>query len=314
MSHAHRYRVLRDEWALVLASALLASSLLLGPIALPGAVHTWQVSFDVSQSMDVEDVDLDGRTVSRLTLARAAAAELVRALPCGSRVGWSAMVARRAMMLTTPIETCAHYDALLSTLSGVNGSLRWSQGSSIGKGLHQSLRGAQALDGPVALLLLSDGHEAPPLREGASGFPKRDADVQVRGLLGGVGGEVPVRIPKSDERGVPTGAWWSAEEVVQRSVPSPGTGAGEHLSRLDEAHLQRLATLAGLEYVRVDSPQAVVKAALRSRHAARGSRERDLRWIPVALALLLVAWRFAPFGGRAVPGAASTAPVRSALQ
>jgi len=300
MSPSRRQRVVRTEWPLLLVLALLVIALLLRPIALPGSVHTWQVTFDVSQSMDVEDVDLDGRTVSRLTLARAAAAELVRALPCGSRVGWSATVAQRTLMLTTPIETCRHYDALLSTLAGVDGSLRWAQGSSVGKGLHQSLRAAQALGDEVALLLLSDGQEAPPLRGDATGLPKQDPDVRVRGLLGGLGGEVPMRIPKSDERGEPTGTWWSAEEVVQRT--DAPTGSREHLSRLDEAHLRRLSTLAALGYARIDAPQDLVEAALRSRYAAMGSQRRDLRWVPVALALLVLAWRFAPFGGRGVPG------------
>jgi len=290
---------LRAEGSLVLAASLLVIALSMRPVVLPGPVHVWQVTFDISQSMDVEDVDLDGRTVSRLTLARAAAAALVRALPCGSRVGWSATVAQRTLMLTTPMETCGHYDALLSTLANIDGTLRWSQGSSVGKGLHQSLRAAAALEGEVALLLLTDGHEAPPLREGATGFPKPDADVRVRGLLGGIGSEVAMPIPKSDERGLPTGTFWTADEVVQRTEAGPASR--EQLSRLEEAHLQALSRLAELEYARVTSPDVLARAAVQARHAARGPRARDLRWIPLTLALLALAWRFAPFGGRRVP-------------
>ena len=283
----------RAAWPTLLAAVALAAAVALPRIDAPRPAPRYQVSFDVSQSMDVEDVVVDGAPASRLELARRAAAELLADLPCGSMLGWSAFVGQRVTTLVEPLETCAHYEALLSSLEAIDGRLRWENGSGVGKGLHQSLRAASDISARlgegVAVLMLSDGHEAPPLREGATGMPKNPAE-GVGGTVLGVGGDVPVRVPKSDPEGRRVG-WWSDEDVVQLPGAAAATSR-ESLSRLHGEHLESLAGLAGLGYARLEDPDALWP--LLRADAARARVPTDFSWAPALVALAALAWRFAP--------------------
>jgi mxaL protein len=103
---------------------------------------------------------------------------------------------------------------------------------------------------------------------------------------------VPVPIPKTGSNGEPAG-YWRADEVVQGSAMG-GALNHEHLSELRQDHLRSLAELMGVNYRRLNKPDALLTAMLDSRYAQQVPTETDLRWIPALLALLLLAWRFAP--------------------
>lgn len=295
-------------WPLALAAVLLLAALVLPPVDRPRSVHRYQVTFDISQSMNVADVELGGRMVTRLELAKAAWREQLGRLPCGSSVGWSVFAAQRAMTLVTPLDVCEHYDGLVAALDAIDGRMRWQNASSVGKGLHQSLRAARAIGDDVAVVLLSDGHEAPPLRAGASGIPKTDG-IDVGGVLIGVGGATPVPIPRTDEEGRTFG-FWTAEEVTQRP-DAPGGAGGEELSSLRVEHLESLARIAGLGYATLASPSSLGGALDGNSHAAREvAVPVDFSWIPATLALAALCWRFVP---RRVPVPAPISmPVRNA--
>ena len=255
-------------------------------------MHRYQVTFDISQSMNVADVTHEGRAVTRLELARALWREQLGRLPCGSEIGWSVFAAQRAMALVTPLEVCAHYDGLVAALDRIDGRMRWQNASSVGKGLHQSLRAAREIGDDVRVALVSDGHEAPPLRAGQSGIPKTDG-IDVGGVLLGVGGSTPAPIPRTDETGRAFGHW-TAEDVAQRPDVPAGTSR-EELSSLKAEHLRSLARIAGLSYATLDTSDAL-DAAL----GATGLPRRtvpvpvDFAWVPAALALALLALRFLP--------------------
>jgi mxaL protein len=63
---------------------------------------------------------------------------------------------------------------------------------------------------------------------------------------------------------------------------------------LREDHLRSLAKLVGANYLRLNTPDALKTAMLDRRFAQIQPADTDLRWIPALLALLLLAWRFAP--------------------
>ena len=141
----HLYRLLKlHNLPLLLAILLLLVSVLMSPFSIEQPVYDVQITFDISQSMNVEDVKIDHVSVSRLDLAKAAARELLVSLPCGSRVGWGVFTGRRSLTLLTPLDVCLHYAGLLSSLDRIDGSMRWVEASSVGKGLHQSMRAAQS--------------------------------------------------------------------------------------------------------------------------------------------------------------------------
>lgn len=276
---------------IIFALMLLLGSVLLPRFDLEREVYEIQVTFDISQSMNVRDVRLNHTELSRLALARAAAGSLLRSLPCGSRIGWSVFAGHRTITLMTPLDVCLHFDGLLAALEQIDGRMRWIEASSIGKGIHQSMRAAQSIGDEVAMVFITDGHEAPPLREGQRGMPLTDR-LNIDGLVVGVGGTTPVRIPKMDAMGRITG-YWQANEVIQRPNVAKHQ-SHEELSRLHEEYLIKLARLANLNYVTLDSEQALGDAIKKSRFLTIKSTGLELHWIPALLALLLLSWRFLP--------------------
>lgn len=281
----------RDGLLLLPALVLLLACVQMPSIRVDRPVYDFQVSFDISQSMNVEDVEIAGTVVSRLDLAKAAARGLLRGLPCGSRIGWSAFTGRRAFTLLTPLEVCRHHEDLLSALEQIDGRMRWFEGSKVGKGLHQGMHAALEIGEGTALIFITDGHEAPPLRPGQTGFPTVDP-LDVKGLLVGVGGKVAVRIPRTDSAGRQIGYWQSADVVQHAHLP---TGQGrEHLSRLYEEYLIKLAQHAKLAYLELNSAAAIADAVQIPEFAQPRAVPVDLRWVPALLALVLLCWRFQP--------------------
>ncbi|MBX2824332.1 MAG: VWA domain-containing protein [Gammaproteobacteria bacterium] len=281
------------EAALLLALAALILAIWLPQFVLPRPVHHYQVTFDISQSMNVSDVGTADNTLTRLELAKDAAQLLLRELPCGSRVGWSVFTGQRTIPLVVPLEICEHYGGLSSSLELIGGKMRWFNGSSVGKGLHHSIRAASAIGDHAAVIMISDGHEAPPLRPGQKGIPKNEG-LGIKGLLVGVGGDNAVPIPKTDEEGRQTG-FWQAHEVAQ--LPGvTGRPSQEELSRLKSEHMIQLSQLAGLEYIRLTQPEELHTAVKTLGIAQKAPAPVDLSWVPAGFALLFLCWRYLPVG------------------
>ena len=280
------------NWLLLAALLLLGLATWPPRVQLQRPVFEWQVSFDITQSMNVEDVELNHAAVSRLTLARAAMRDVLAALPCGSKVGWSVFADYRSLVILAPIEVCSHYEELLASLERIDARMRWANASNIGKGVTWAVRGARSIGPNTSFVFISDGQEAPPLRANDT-LPMVDITPgEVQGWLVGVGGDVPAPIPKTSSSGQPAG-YWQPQDVVQGSAIG-GTQNHEHLSELREDHLRTLAKLVGVNYLRLNTPDALKTAMLDRRFAQYQAADTDLRWIPALLALLLLAWRFAP--------------------
>ena len=277
------------------ALALLLLAVAMPPVTLPLQRSETVVVFDITQSMDVEDVQLDGAPASRLAFAREAARRALRELPCGSRVGWGAFTEYRTLLLLAPIEVCGNYNDLLATLGEIDGRMRWGNASEVAKGVFWALRAARELGPQTSVVFLTDGHEAPLF----SALPQFD-DVkagQVHGWLLGVGGSVPQPIPRTDAQGVRVG-YWRGEEVLQRRADDGQPRSHEHLSELREPHLRMLAGRTGLVYATLRDPAALAGLMRDPRLARPAPVPTDLHGVPAALALLLLALHFRPAAGR----------------
>jgi hypothetical protein len=123
--------LLRRHALLGAAALLLVAAVWMPPVVRARVVSSYIVTFDITQSMDTEDVALNGRPVSRLTFAKTAMQQALARLPCGSRVGWSVFTGTRSLLLFVPVEACAHYDALLSSLDEIGGHMLWADSSVI---------------------------------------------------------------------------------------------------------------------------------------------------------------------------------------
>lgn len=287
----------RGAGALACALAFLLLALFLPDLRLPRDIYEYVVVFDITQSMDVADAEIDGVPVSRLQLARESARLALRELPCGSRIGWGAFTEYRTLLLLTPVEVCANYHDLVASLEAIDGRMRWSNASEIGKGVYWAARAALDTQPTPDVIFISDGHEAPPLRPGAPPFIPEDLQRgQVRGWIVGTGSSVPQPIPKSDDQGRRVGYWRAGEVVQYATMDAEGRRirSNEHLSALHENHLQAIANRVGFEYIRLDEPALLVNAMLDRRFARRRPAEVDLSWLPLTVAIALLVWVFRP--------------------
>lgn len=282
--------MLNKNILILLSLVALVVCVFLKPIVMPRPIYNYQVTFDISQSMLVKD-HVDGENIiSRLDASKNAALDLLQSMPCGSSIGWSIFTRRRVVSLIAPVEVCDHYAALVSSLSNIDSGMRWANASGVGKGLHQSIRAADDLGDSTRIVFMTDGQEAPPLRSGDRGMPKTDR-FSVSGVIVGVGGLQPVRIPKTfDDNGQVT-AYWQASEVVQKPDAAAGT-SNEELSSRQDVHLSKLGRLAELDYLPMDSTDQLADAAMIETLSHEAMVPVDLRWIPASLALFFLCIRF----------------------
>lgn len=282
-------------WLLLPALLLLAFALAVPKLPVTRDAYDHVVIFDVSQSMNVEDYQLDGAPVSRLAFAKHAVAEALKNPRCDTRIGWGVFAGRKIVMLLAPVEVCRNYSALLAALDNIDGRMAFERSSEIQEGLFWTLLNVRDLKPTPSVIFMTDGHEAPPLPpQRVRGYDGQLGEV--RGWVVGVGNLDPRPIPKTDPDGKRIG-FWRATEVLQYGGAIDGT-SHEHLSELREDHLKLLAKTVGFGYTRLLSP-ASLDAAFHDRALAHPAKvETDLRWIPGGLALLLLVWRFRPDGLR----------------
>jgi mxaL protein len=253
------------------------------------------VVFDITQSMDVEDYEIGGAPASRLNYARDAVRRTLSELPCGTRIGWGAFAEYRSLLLLSPVEVCENYNDLLASLDNIDGRMRWANASEVGKGVYWAVRTAMDTEGKPDIVFISDGHEAPP-QDPTAGFTIPD-DVQpgpIRGWIVGAGGDTPLPIPRTDDDNRRVG-YWNAHEVIQLVSPDGQRIVGaEQLSALREPHLKAIAERVGLGYVRLTSANSIATAMRDMRLARRAAAPSDFSWLPLSMAVLVLAWRFRP--------------------
>ena len=282
-----------------LAFLFLLLATILPPINSLQTTYDYLVVFDITQSMNVEDYELNGAPVSRLTFAREAVRRNLRQLPCGSRVGWGIFTEYRTLILLAPIEVCANYNDLLASLERIDGRMRWGNASEISKGVFWALRGGRDIGGKPRVLFLTDGQEAPPVE--GEGLPVFD-DIkrgEITGWLIGVGGFAPRPIPRTDADGRPIG-FWHADEVVQRDAPAGSHGGApgrEQLSEVREPYLRQLGNQVGLNYLHLDNFESLRTAMLHPAFAQKRKAPTDFAWVAAAAALIALIMGFA----RALP-------------
>jgi mxaL protein len=289
----------KRHWMTVAALLLLIAAVAMPRVILPRQTFNYIVTFDITQSMDVEDAALNGAPVSRLVFAKAAMRDALSRLPCGSKIGWSVFTGQRTLLLLPAVEVCGNYDALLSSLDRIDWRMRWTNWSRIAEGgVYSAVRVAQDLHDGAAVVFITDGQEAPPILPSES--PARDINpARLQGWLIGVGGDQAAPIPRTRADGSRDG-YWQADDVIQ--VPrAPGAVARaeshEELSELHGPYLGAVAGQIGFDYRRLSNTAYLGDAMLDARFARKQAVPTDVRWCPALLALLLLVWRFAPAFG-----------------
>jgi mxaL protein len=271
-------------WLLPLAFALLLLAIANPVVQLDRPRFDYLFVLDITQSMNVVDVTLDGESASRLALAREAVRHTMRRLPCGSKAGLGMFTEHRTLMLFAPVEVCENVGAFDNTLATLDWRVAWVSRSEVAKAVYSGMRSVEQMGENIRLVFITDGHEAPPVPPEFN-VPLEQYAGKVGGVIAGVGGPVPVPIPVLSDEGELLG-YWRAEDVQQvdnytlgrrgdvenegadvtemRRLIAAGT---EHLSSLRENYLRTLAARAGLDYLTVDSPGALARTLRRTRYS-----------------------------------------------
>lgn len=303
----------RQAWPwLILSFLLLAVATTSSTFRISQVTYRYLFVVDITQSMNVSDMELESVATTRLEFAKVLVETAFLNLPCGSEAGLAIFSEYRTFVLFTPVEVCEHYRTMSNMLKQVSWRMAWAARSEIARGIQSAIDAANKSKLDTRLVFLTDGHEAPPvhrdIRPAFDALPR-----STTGIIGGVGGLLPSRIPHIDDNDNIIG-YWGPEEVMQIDVYSmgrPGTQQGEamagvnmadiarrialgqeHLSSLRENYLQELATRTGLDYVRVDSPSEFTASLRQDAYAGRRVIQADLGWIPATLAFFSLMYCF----------------------
>lgn len=268
-------------------------------------VYKLMAVVDITRSMNAEDYQLDGKSISRLEFVKRSLRELAASLPCQSKLGIGVFTERRSSILFEPIEVCAGYSELDKAIAALDWRMAWAADSRIASGLLNTLQLLSAKDTNV--LFMTDGQEAPPLnsryKTDFSGLKGK-----VNGLIIGAGGLQLVAIPKFDHKGQRIGVY-GPDDVPHRSSfgesdlnPEKIEGydarnapfgkqaavGNEHQSALQESYLQQLAAETGLDYHRLQTGELLLKAIQQAALGAVIEVNADIRWGYVLLVSVLL--------------------------
>jgi mxaL protein len=263
---------------------------------------------DISESMNVRDVNYPKPQADRLTLAKLAVRDGMASLPCGSRVAVGLFAGDESVVLFEPLEVCRHFPAIEQVVSGLDRRMRWIGDSWVTNVLTASI--IEAEKRRLNLVLITDGDE----------MPQRSAPIvtelaklrgKIKGLLLGVGGDALQPIPKLNQKDEIIGYWTREDAVLEGNHPNllPTVRAltkgeqapegmldevTEHVSSFNKVFMQALSQASGFELVRINTPVDAVNALKNSDYQKQALAERDARWIfsLVAAVLVAIGWFF----------------------
>lgn len=306
---------------LLLSACLFLLAALADPyLTVPRRTYDFLFVLDITGSMNVADAGPAGSRQRRLTFGKHLIRSVLGELPCGSRAGLGVFTEHRTFLLFAPVEICDNYLVISTMIDEIDRRMAWAELSEVAKGLYSGLesiatlasRSEEGATGKAQLVFMTDGHEAPPVHPALR--PKfRGQKGEARGLIAGIGGATPVRIPRLDEEDRVIG-YWTKDEVMQVDRHTAGrssTQGGEamvgidssdlqeriargteHLSSLHEDYLRQLAAETGLDYLRTTTDEAFARALLDPRYAKEQPAVTNVAWIPAGLSLLCLVYLF----------------------
>ena len=261
---------------------------------------------DISESMNVRDVNYPKPRSSRLDLAKHTVTASMASLPCGSRIALGLTAGEESVLLFEPLEVCRHFAAIEQVVSKLDRRARWVGDSKLTDVTIKSIK--QAKQRNLNLVLLTDGDEM-PRRSSLHMTKLAKYRGEVKGLLIGLGGDSMQPIPKINETGDVVD-YWSKEDALTHgnypnlvayahalkrgeSIPDGVLdGVTEHLSRFNKTIMESLAKASGFQLIRINTPGAAVNALNKSEYQRQAIADRDARWLfsLCGLCLLILGW------------------------
>jgi mxaL protein len=284
--------MLRDLrlWFLALPGLLILAALFNPRLSLNKNIYDLVFVIDITQSMNAQDYHVDQLPADRLSFVKISLKQVISNLPCESKVGLSLFTTKNSFLLFEPLEICEHYTAIVASLMKIDWRMAWSADSHIARGLYTSLKEINKLNPKPSLVFLTDGQQTPATAKEPR-FLRESGENS--GLIVGVGNLHPVPIPKLDNNNIQTGYWQVSEAEGRRGRSQ--AASGNYLTSVQEQALQRLARITGLSYHHLETPEKLVQALKTSKLQHRQKVSYDLRWILIALALVIYITPYIPY-------------------
>jgi mxaL protein len=275
-------------------------------LAMQNKVQDTLFVIDISESMNVPDVETSIGRIARLELAKRATKEAMASLNCGSKVSLGLFAGEQVVVLFEPLEVCRHYSSIEQVVSNISTHMRWIGDSIIENGLINAIN--ESITRQLNLVFITDGDEMPH-----KSSPRVTQLEKLRGKVNGgnflVGQPVPAPVPKVDGVGEVVGYWAQEDAAKEGYHPNlialvnnlaPGESAPEnslievqeHMSAARPEYLKILSTGAGLHYQELKSPNGIALFVASNLITKEKEAETDIRWwfaITSAL-LILLGW------------------------
>ncbi len=308
MRHRQKWQISLNSEVVLLTVALI---MLLLAIAQPSINMTrtqnnYLFVVDVTQSMNVQDMSISGKPVSRLEYTKQLLKDSIKTLPCDSQVSLGIFFKTTATLLYTPIETCANYHLLWDTIDHLDWRMASQGNSNIRIGLLSIASLLVTSDNTIShVIFMTDGQEASPLNV----FTKTSlADWQDKRpwLIVGMGGNKPTPIPKLDSKNAVIGYWSTdAIKLNPASNVDEGHNGGRdnsiatepyeyYLSQLDEPYLKELAADIGAQYIKASTSRELKATLNKQLSTMRLPTKFALNRIFASIALLLIIVLYIP--------------------
>lgn len=296
----------RDITLLSIALVLLTVALFKPTIPIKRNIYSYMLVADISQSMNVVDMPLKGKLVSRMQYQQHLLHRIIGEMPCGTQVSIGLFAGVSVAALYTPIEVCQNFAAIEDTIDHLDWRNGWSGNSRVRESMVTMAKLIRSFPEPAQVVYFSDGEETPKLHI----FNTRDLTGFQGGkdwLLVGIGGDKGTAIPKLDEKNQLIG-YWSAESFAMQpgvaQIAQENIGAREdsvassesdrYMSRLDEKYLISVAKEIGGNYVNGNSVQNILAAMKKQPPARREKAAFDLKWIIAGIAGLVFLSAYMP--------------------
>lgn len=304
MTLSYPRRILLTAMIMSLALLLIVAALWLPPVPRDVKIMDSLFVLDITDSMNVEDAELDGNVMRRLDWAKEFTRQTLLDMPCGAHAGLAIFSEARSLILMNPVEVCANYHDLTQMLNQIHQTMAWARSSEVSKATYTAIRQAKDITPKPSIVFLTDGHESPPIHE--SLFPKfQGTPGEIKGVMVGIGGSDLLPIPKTNEQGEIEGVWDVNEvmhvdvyastrgDMAERNQQKPRT---EHLSSQKKSHLETLANRVGFEFVSSPKdPQKLVNLIRNTSETRELTIDYDLyAWLS-GIALILVLLVFLPY-------------------
>lgn len=270
----------RDSALLLAAFICLVLALFKPTIPLKHNIYSYILVADISQSMNVIDMKVDGKPASRMAYTQRMMHDVIASLPCDTTVSIGLFAGVSVAALYTPIEVCENFEALQDTIDHLDWRTGWSGNSRIRESLFTLARVIRTFPDPAQVVYFTDGEEAPKLHA----FNTKNLEDFQGGtgwLFVGIGDPSKgTEIPKYDEKNQLIGFWSNESFAMQPGIAQiseanigirdDNVAGGEndrYLSHVDEAYLKSMTKEIDANYVLGSSLDNVIQAMKKQKPA-----------------------------------------------